>query len=218
VPFFLLGTHQPGWLATAKVPLFVSDRRLRNYRTLPRAVVPWALDSGAFSELAIHGSWSHGPTPEQYVERIRRYQREIGRLLWAAPQDWMCEPFIVAKTGLSVAEHQVRTVANFCILRRLVPELPIIPVVQGWTVPNDYLRCVELYRAAGVDLANEPLVGVGSVCRRQAAADVAVLLNALHAHGLTRLHGFGVKLQGLRRYGHLLTSADCIGLYPLNCC
>src|SRR5689334_18795110 len=82
-PLFLLGTHQPGWLSTAKVPLFVSDRRLKTYRTLPRAVVPWALDSGAFSELAIHGNWSHGPTPEQYVERIRRYQREIGKLLWA---------------------------------------------------------------------------------------------------------------------------------------
>ncbi len=208
MPFFLLGTHQPGWLATANVPLFVSDRRLRTYRHLPRAAVAWALDSGAFSELAMHGTWAHGPTPEEYVERIRRYQRQIGKLLWAAPQDWVSEPWITTKTGLSVAEHQARTVTNFCTLRRLAPELPIIPVLQGWAAPDDYLRCVDQYRAVGVDLTTEPLVGVGSICRRQASADVGAILSALHARGLARLHGFGVKVRGLQRYGHLLTSAD----------
>ncbi len=206
-PFFLLGTHQPGWLATSKVPLFISDRRLCVYRNLPRAVAPWALDSGAFSELAIHGNWDHGPSPLQYVERIRKYQRQTGKLLWAAQQDWMCEPFILARTELSVAEHQARTVENFCTLKRLAPELPIIPVVQGWEV-TDYVRCVELYRAAGVDLTKEPLVGVGSVCRRQASGEVQDILLALHRLGVSRLHGFGVKAQGLKRYGHLLASAD----------
>jgi hypothetical protein len=28
------------------MPLFVCDRRLRGYKTLPRAAAPWALDSG----------------------------------------------------------------------------------------------------------------------------------------------------------------------------
>lgn len=206
---FLLGTHHPNWLATSKVPLFVSDRRLRSYRRLPCAVVPWALDSGAFTELAANGSWSHGPTPEQYADRVSRYRREVGRLLWAAPQDWMCEPQILARTGLGIAEHQRRTVANFCTLRRLAPDLPFIPVVQGWAV-RDYVRCVTLYARAGVDLTAERLVGVGSVCRRQASADVEAILHALHAAGVTRLHGFGVKLQGLRRYGPLLVSADSL--------
>jgi hypothetical protein len=27
--------------------------------------------------------------------------------------DWMCEPFMLAKTGLSVREHQQRTVTNY---------------------------------------------------------------------------------------------------------
>lgn len=57
---FLLGTHQPGWLARAGVPLFISDVRLRVYKTLPRAAVPWALDSSGFSELQYHGRWLHG--------------------------------------------------------------------------------------------------------------------------------------------------------------
>jgi hypothetical protein len=206
-PWFLLGTHHPGWLTTAGVPLFISDRRLRSYRRLPHAAASWALDSGGFTELATHGSWDHGPTPEQYVARVRRYARDIGRLVWAAPQDWMCEPFILAKSGLSVAEHQARTIANYLQLRNLAPDLPFVPVPQGWTT-GDYLRCAASYDRAGVDLAALPLVALGSVCRRQATGHADAIVAALRGAGITRLHGFGVKTLGLARYGHLLHSAD----------
>jgi len=201
---FLLGTHQPHWLTTAEVPLFISDRRLRSYRTLPRARSPWALDSGAFTTLSLGHLFD---PPKVYLARVRRYRDTIGHLLWAAPQDWMCEPFILAKTGLTLGEHQTRTVANYLQLREHAPDVPIVPVVQGWTT-TDYLRCADLYLAAGIDLTAAPLVGVGSVCRRQATTDVHAILDCLHRAGITRLHGFGVKTLGLRRHGHLLTSAD----------
>lgn len=81
---FLLGTHQPGWLARTAVPLFVSARRLRVSKTLPRAVAPWALDSGGFTELQQYGRWT--VTPADYVARVRRYRDEIGNLTCAAPQ------------------------------------------------------------------------------------------------------------------------------------
>lgn len=214
-PLFLLGTHQPGWLATAGVPLFVSDRRLRVYKRLPVAVAPWALDSGGFTELQYFGRWT--VTPQDYAGRVRRYQDRVGRLGWAAPQDWMCEPVVIAGgrvgpmvfagTGLSVAEHQARTVANLLELRAIAPDLPWVPVVQGYALP-EYLRCVDLYAANGVDLTTEPLVGLGSVCRRQATGEAGRIIAALHSRGVTRLHGFGVKTLGIRRYGHLLTSAD----------
>ncbi|MFC0527246.1 deazapurine DNA modification protein DpdA family protein [Phytohabitans kaempferiae] len=206
---FYLGTHMPHWLTlpTVRVPLFVSDRRLRRYRTLPHANTMWALDSGGFTELSRYGTWDHGPTPTAYVAQIRRYRDQIGRLAWAAPQDWMCEPAILAKTRLTIADHQDRTVANYLRLRELAPELPIIPVVQGWST-GDYLRCVDRYTAHGVDLTQSALVGVGSVCRRQSTNQVKDILTALHRTGLTRLHGFGVKTLGLARYAELLTSAD----------
>lgn len=214
-PVFLLGTHQPGWLATAGVPLFVSDRRLRVYKTLPRAVAPWALDSGGFTELQQYGRWT--VTPAAYAARVRRYRDHIGGLTWAAPMDWMCEPAVIAGgrigplrfagTGLSVAEHQRRTVDNFVQLRDLAPDLPFIPVIQGYTTA-EYLACVDLYDRAGVDLTTQPLVGLGSVCRRQGTGEAAGIIAALHAVGVRRLHGFGVKTLGLRRYGHLLASAD----------
>jgi hypothetical protein len=79
---FLLGTHQPGWLRTAGVPLFVSEVRLRRYRQLPSAAAPWALDSGGFSELQYHSRWI--VTAEDYAARVRRYRDQIGHLTWAA--------------------------------------------------------------------------------------------------------------------------------------
>jgi hypothetical protein len=203
---FYLGTHQPHWLRVG-VPLFVSDRRLRRYRRMPRAAARWALDSGGFTELSQYGGWDHGPTPKQYIDRIRRYRAEIGQLDWVAPQDWMCEPFILAKTGLTVGRHQVLTVDSYEQLRDLDADLPIIEVVQGRT-PADYLRCADLYARRGIDLTRSRLVGVGSVCRRQSTTEVGDILTALHQAGITRLHGFGFKTLGLARWGHLLTSAD----------
>ena len=53
-----IGSHEPSWLGRAGVPLFISHRRLtRLKRTLPKAIAPWALDSGSFSELALFGGW-----------------------------------------------------------------------------------------------------------------------------------------------------------------
>jgi len=92
-------------------------------------------------------------------------------------------------------------------LRALAPDLPFVPVVQGWQ-REDYLACVDLYTAAGVDLAAVPVVGLGSVCRRQATGEAAEIVDALHSVGVGHLHGFGIKILGLRRYGQRLTSAD----------
>jgi hypothetical protein len=201
---FFLGTHEVRWLARLDVPLFVSHRRLAPRRTLPRALTGWALDSGGFTELSMHGRWT--TSPQTYVTAVRRYSDEIGQLEWAAPQDWMCEPFMVAKTGLTVAEHQRRTVDSVLELRALAPDLPFVPVLQGWEL-DDYLACIDLYTAAGIDLTAEPTVGLGSVCRRQAESEIADVCSALNNRGI-QLHGFGVKTSGLRYYGRHLHSAD----------
>lgn len=190
---FYLGTHRPSWLSRTGVPLFISRRTLAASR-LPVALGPWALDSGGFSEIALHGRWV--TTPEQYVAEVRRFASEIGRLEWAAVQDWMCEPTMLARTGLSVPEHQRRTVESYLQLQDLAPELPWAPVLQGWT-PGDYRRHVDAYETAGVRLAGLPVVGVGSVCRRQNTMSVTFLLDELRRGGLANLHGFGFKVGGL---------------------
>lgn len=203
---FYLGTHEVHWLALDIGPLFVSHRRLASRVRLPRAAGPWALDSGGFTELALHGEWRS--TPAQYIDAVRRYVADIGRMDWAAPMDWMCEPAVLAATGLTIAAHQQRTVANFAALRAAAPDLPFVPVLQGWHAA-DYERCIALYAAHGVDLWDEPLVGVGSICRRQATADVRSIVHRLADTGLS-LHGFGVKTRGLASFAGALASADSL--------
>lgn len=202
---FYLGSHEPAWLGRTDVPLCVSDTRLRRRVKLPRALGLWGLDCGAFGELS---RWGRFATPAaEYARRAERYRVEVGGLAWAAPQDWMCEPGTLAMTGRTVAEHQVRTVASLLELRALAPAVPWIPVLQGWSV-GEYLDHVERYAAAGLELAGEPLVGVGSLCRRQATAAAVAVLQAVRSAGLARLHCFGLKMAGLAAAGELVGSAD----------
>lgn len=201
-PQLYTGTHLPNWLwsGQADFPLFVSHRRLSRYKKLRPSRVQWALDSGGYSELSLFGEWRTGP--REYAVAVDRYDREIGRLEWAAPQDWMCESHITAKTGLDAAEHQRRTVANFLELTGIWPNLsdddsPFMPVLQA--APGDadgYLRCAAMYEAAGVRLADFPVVGVGTVCRIQDTSLIGRVARALRPLDLA-LHWFGVKTAGL---------------------
>ncbi|WP_254874319.1 MULTISPECIES: hypothetical protein [Streptomyces] len=220
------------------VTLFISVNRLRRGRPLPPSRHDVCLDSGGFTELKQYGTWRTGP--EEYAALVRRLRAQLGeeRVRWAAPQDWMCEPQVIfganhhlpphhpqyfrgttphhsGRAGrtdrefdLAVRLHQERTIENFLELRRLAPDQPFIPVLQGWA-PRHYLRCLDLYGQAGVALEREPLVGLGSVCRRQHTAEIGNLVQALTAAGL-RLHGFGVKREGLAQYGRYLASADSL--------
>ena len=202
---FYLGTHHPHWLADSPMPLFISHRRLKDRRTLPRAQTCWALDSGAFSDITINGAFT--TTPTDYINAIGRYQDQIGSLDWAAPQDHMCEPWVLARSTLAdtVPRAQHWTVDNYLTLRTLDATLPIIPVLQGQTL-DDYRHHIDMYNTAGINLHAEPVVGLGSVCRRQATQEIGHLV--AHLSTDLRLHGFGVKLDGLRRYGWALHSAD----------
>jgi hypothetical protein len=219
---FYLGTHEPGWLWSGKAPfpLFVAAPRLARYANLHPATTDWALDSGGFTALSKRGRWTVSAL--DYVRQVARYQREIGRMMWAAPQDWMCEPGVISGgmvgkvrcvgTGLTVKGHQWRTVANFRQLVRLWPSVsdapcPFIPVLQGWTLA-DYERCEAMYQAAGVDLTSYPVVGIGSVCRRQGTEEIGRLVATLGQR--YPLHGFGVKTLGLASYGEHLASADSL--------
>lgn len=201
---FYLGTHETHWLATAGFPLFVSRRRLQHKKKLPCALHPWAQDSGGFTELSMYGEWTINAT--EYIRLTRRFRDEVGHMQWAAPMDWMCEPFILAKTRSSVESHQRRTVRNYVGLMEQAPDIPWVPVLQGWQ-PSDYLRCIDLYTQYRVDLTKCTTVGVGSICRRQGEVRIALLLDELYRHGL-KLHGFGIKLKGLELAAHSLASAD----------
>lgn len=201
---FYLGTHQPHWLKRYDIPMFISRRRLTGFKTLPKARGIWALDSGGFTELNMHGEWQ--VTPQEYVDDVLRFDAEVGNMLWAAPQDWMCEPWVTEKTGLTVERHQRLTVENFLTLRELAPDINFAPVLQGYTI-GEYVECYRMYEDAGINLRTEPRVAIGSVCRRQKDGGVNSIIEVFAEEGL-KLHAFGYKLTGLPKVSHLLASSD----------
>ncbi|MGW6914676.1 deazapurine DNA modification protein DpdA family protein [Kitasatospora sp. NPDC054939] len=106
-------------------------------KALPRAIGPWALDSGAFSEIDLYGRWQ--TAAKQYAAAVTRYGEEIGNLEWASPQDWVCKPWMPAKTGLSLGEHLRRILLMPSVGRAkpdaLLAELAGDPVVLGPRCP-----------------------------------------------------------------------------------
>lgn len=222
---FFLGTHEPSWLTYSPVPLFVSIRRLMKYaadhdlrtQNLPRPQCSWAIDSGGFTELKMFGRWTMDE--DEYATAVIDVMLRAGTPpTFVAAQDWMCEDVVIhggttrdgtfTGTGLSVQEHQERTVQNYVYLAREYSFVPWMPALQGQTL-RDYLRHVDMYRAEGIDLADLPRVGLGSVCRREATQEIAELVDVLADLGL-RLHGFGVKRGGFGLYGRRLRSADSL--------
>jgi hypothetical protein len=189
---FFCGLHQP---SDAKhfAASFISVNRLRD-RKGPFLVGDWIMDSGAFTEISTHGDYR--TTVAEYASEIRRWA-DNGNLLAAVAQDWMCEPWIVQRTGLSVLEHQRRTVARFDdLLSEDRARVLIMPVLQGYA-PEDYVRHIAMY---GELLGRGMWVGVGSICKRNASprAVEAVLLAIRDARPDLRLHGFGLKATALR--------------------
>ena len=73
----------------------------------------WIMDSGAFSQINAHGKFTL--SNEAYMDQILRFMGQ-GTLRAAVCQDWMCEPFMLEKTGKTVQEHQELTVTSFCTL------------------------------------------------------------------------------------------------------
>lgn len=221
---FYLGISQPAWLANpllADRRVFISrrtfaDSRTGRYRkTFPVAIGRYAVDSGGFTELQKYGRWM--TSASEYIEFLARLREETGLYDFASPRDWMCEPAVINGgsfaggmfhgTGTTLKWHQRQTVRDFLDLRARDPKAKIIPVLQGWELP-DYLRCARMYRTAGIDLAAEPVVGIGSVCRRQNTREAADIIAALLDDGVRHLHGFGFKIVGLRNCWDMLSTAD----------
>lgn len=197
-----VGLHQPSD-ARHFASAFVSVNRLRD-RKSDFVVGDWIMDSGAFTEIATHGHYRE--SVDAYVAQIERW-RTCGNMLAAVSQDYMCEPWILQKTGLTIADHQRLTIERYDAIRSKTTAY-VMPVLQGFA-PSDYVAHL---RAYGVRLARGAWIGVGSVCKRN--ADAGAIYDVLSAikreRPDLRLHGFGLKTTALGDGGvfDLLHSAD----------
>jgi hypothetical protein len=129
-------------------------------------------------------------------------------MMAAVSQDYMCEDFMLAKTGLSVMEHQRLTIERYDELVQASLPVYIMPVLQGYD-PAEYASHVSEY---GSRLKYRAWTGVGSVCKRNGSpmALLAVLRAVKTVRPDLRLHGFGVKITSLASLAvrNLLFSTD----------
>jgi hypothetical protein len=184
----------------------ISINRLRNRRS-PFLVKEWILDCAGFTEVSTYGRYRHSVA--EYARDAKRLA-SIGRLVAVVSQDYMCEPFILRRTGMTVAEHQRLTVERYDALASHDVGAPILPTLQGFE-PDEYRRHLELY---GDRLGPGQWVGVGSVCKRNGnpAAVAGVLWAIKSMRPDLRLHGFGLKITALLHAGvrSMLYSADSL--------
>jgi hypothetical protein len=202
---FYVGLHQPGDAQHFDLAC-ISINRLRGRR---KAIDcgDVLVDSGAFTELEQYGKYRHGV--EEYAAEIKRlHMAGIVNISAAVAQDYMCESWMLAKTGLSIIDHQRLTIERYDALLACDLPVPVLPVLQGFA-PDDYARHAREY---GERLRFGMWAGVGSVCKRQGdpRAIIAVLQAIRSVRPDLRLHGFGVKRTSLLHSGvrEFLYSAD----------
>lgn len=209
---FYPGLHQPADAQHFDLACISIKRLWRRLKAVLCSNV--LVDSGAFTELFLHGHYRKGV--EEYAAVLfRLWTKLVVQIRAAVAQDYMCEPFILAKTGLTIEEHQRLTIERYDALvseldRLFAGDIPfhVMPVLQGFA-PQDYVNHIRMY---GDRLKPGMWVGVGSVCKRQ--GDPRSIIAVLQAIAAERpdldLHGFGVKKTALMHPGvrELLTTAD----------
>lgn len=208
---FFTGMHQPHHAAHVPAAFISINRLRRRHSAFPVPDGGWGMDSGAFTTVNKHGGYPDDAIT--YALEADRWVRLVPNCRFVVAQDYMCEPFVLKRTGLTVREHQRLTIERYDTLRAAWATLgncgiPILPVLQGFA-PHEY---VEHLRAYGDRLPHGAWVGVGSVCKRQGSpsAIIAVLAAIKAERPDLRLHGFGVKQTALSNptVRALLYSAD----------
>lgn len=187
---FYVGTHMVNHAKELRYAMISVNRLI--HRKSDFQAHHWIMDSAAFTRITTHGE--HHPV-YFYADQIHRWSK-CGLLDAAVSQDFMCEPFVLNKTGMTVDEHQSLTIERYVKLKSKVKNVYLMPVLQGFN-PSEYVEHIRQY---GDLLEHGQWVGVGSVCKRNAR--VSSIHRVLGAIKQTRpdlkLHGFGLKLTALQ--------------------
>ncbi len=121
---------------------------------------------------------------------------------------------ILAPRGLPIAEGIRKTVELGVEVVALAERLGvldrIVPVLQGYDDPSQWLESLDLYKEHGVTPQRFSLWGVGSICMMRSPKSVESVLAAVRralGNGV-RVHVFGISMNALRRVFGLINSYD----------
>jgi hypothetical protein len=120
---------------------------------------------------------------------------------------------ILAPRGMSVAEG-IRKTAELGVevvahAERLDVLDRIVPVLQGFDDPSQWLESLDLYKEHGVTPQRFRLWGLGSICMMRSVKTVErVLVAVRRALRDVKIHVFGISMNALRRVFPLINSYD----------
>jgi len=120
---------------------------------------------------------------------------------------------ILHPRGLPISEGIRRTVEHGVELIALAEDLgvidKIVPVLQGFNDPSQWLECLDLYKSYGIIPQRFRYWGVGSICMMRSPALVYKVLSAIReTMPGVKLHVFGISMNALKKVYHLINSYD----------
>jgi hypothetical protein len=165
------------------------------------------LDSGAQQFYSEFSGFDYPYTPRQYLDFALRIGADFIATL-DLPLD------ILVPRGFSVEEGIRRTVEHGVEVASLAEQLGIlgkvVPVLQGYDGPSQWLECLDLYKQHGLTPQRFSYWGVGSLCMAQSPRLVESVVREIRkALGSdVKMHVFGISMNSLRRVFNLINSYD----------
>jgi len=120
---------------------------------------------------------------------------------------------ILHPRGLPIKDGIRRTVEHGVELVALAEDLgvsdKIVPVLQGFDDPSQWLESLDLYKSHGITPDRFRYWGVGSICMMRSPPLVHKVLSAVRqAMPGVKLHVFGISMNSLKRVFHIINSYD----------
>ena len=182
-------------IRNADRPINVMVNYASKVRYFPTANVALRfVDSGGYS--FFHRDGVFDQRLDKYLKFVRRHNAD-----YFANRDYPCEPELLKKRGSTTLQNQALTLHNQVELEIFIedeyPDLfnRFVAVLQGWTL-DDYIFMADFLNDRGL---LTDLVGIGSVCRRNATSELkSIILGLKEQFPVLNFHGFGIKFDVLK--------------------
>jgi hypothetical protein len=121
---------------------------------------------------------------------------------------------ILVPRGLSVKKGIGKTVEHGVEVVSLAEQLGIlgkvVPVLQGYDDPSQWLECLDLYKQHGVTPQRFSYWGVGSLCMARSPRLVESVVKEVRGAlgNNVKIHVFGISMNSLRKVFNLINSYD----------
>ena len=172
-----------------------NKKKLRlNRGMIPDSTKRLFLDSGGYSFFTRWGEYPF--SVEEYTTFANMVQDDYP-LTEVAILDYPCEPNTNRSLLQSNKERIDKTIQNTLECIDYDPNLPWVPVIQGYTL-QEYLYCLEEYEKHNLPYDDFDLWAIGSLCARKKVGGLRTIITNISQRVNMPIHTFGMTITFLR--------------------